>query len=63
MHLICTANPFSELDTTTWEAISLRDDFEARVIQQCIRKLSVFYPYPLAQTQKEIYEKVVNDVI
>ena len=61
MRFICTAHPFSELDTITWEAISLRDDFEAKVIYQCIQKISLFCPLSLFRTQKEIYERIVDD--
>ncbi len=63
MSLICIANPLSELDTTTWEAITLRDDFEAKVIRQCIRKLGIWTPIHISMTQKEIYERVVGDVV
>ncbi len=62
MHLICTAQPFSELDTTTWEAILLREDFEAKVICQCIRNLSVCTPIHIFRTHKEIYNRVVDDI-
>ncbi len=62
MSLICIANPLSELDTITWEAITLRDDFEAKVIQQCIRKLSVYTPLSIFITQKEIYERIVDGI-
>lgn len=63
MSILCIACPFSELDTTTWEAMLLREDFEARIIVQCIRNLSVCTPIHIFRTHKEIYNKVVDDII
>ena len=62
MSILCIAAPFSELDTITWEAILLRDDFEAKVIRKCIRKLGMYMPLSIFITQKEIYERVISDI-
>ncbi len=61
MSILCTNNVVHQLDTTTWEAITLRDDFEARMIVQLVYRLSLHTPVLLFTTHKEIYDKVTND--